>query len=361
MQYGNIGRQEGVFAVAVLAMTLAGCAAPLRGPPGPALPDGEVIGAGTGGAVTQHERGAGGLLRVHFVDVGQGDGVVWELPGGGFLVYDCGPPVASAQGNPVVRALHALGLPPGGTVHALVASHGHLDHVGGCEEVLQTFRVLHVYDVWYGGADAPVSYRRFQDQVKAEGATVHALAGSAIPEEAVPFQAGDLLALPGEAAAAGVRAQVLWPPALQRGSWEDIALSSVVVRLAFGDTSFCFQGDIEHAQEDAIVASGLEVRCDVMLAGHHGSRHATGASWLAKVRPGHVVVSFGNNSYGHPTAEALCRLQEAGAQVYATHRLGTIVAATDEATLRVAPAQPETADYCRPGADYWTTPASRQG
>lgn len=126
-----------------LAVLLAGCIMP---PQEPLLPapvagaggDDPGRGAAPPEAVTTVLSQAGGkeVLRVHFVDVGQGDGVVWKLPGGGFAVYDCGPPVAGAAGNPVVARLRALGLPPGGTLHALVASHGHLDHVGGCEEVL---------------------------------------------------------------------------------------------------------------------------------------------------------------------------------------------------------------------------------
>jgi beta-lactamase superfamily II metal-dependent hydrolase len=65
-----------------------------------------------------------------------------------------------------------------------------------------------------------------------------------------------------------------------------------------------------------------------------------------------AVVSFGENGYGHPSPEALCRVQQAGAQLLATQRAGTIVLESDGAEVRIARGQPETADYCAPGATW---------
>ncbi|MCA1813942.1 MAG: hypothetical protein LC624_08320 [Halobacteriales archaeon] len=296
-----------------------------------------------------------GTLRVHYVNVGQGDGTIWELPGGSFIVYDCGPPVGSAAANPVVQALHGLGVASGGTLFALVASHGHNDHTGGCEEVLSEFRVLHAYETWYEGADAPQSYHRFQDELKAEGATMHVLHATTALEGEETFHAGDQLALPQDARAAGVSAEVLWPPDWQGSSWDDIAASSVAVRLSFGTTSFCFQGDVEEAQERELTQRLGERGCDVYLMGHHGSKYASSSGWVHAMHPLLAPVSFGNNTYGHPTSEALCRVQSEGTKVYATQRDGSIAVESDGRRLSVQPDEPETKDYCVPGIDYWAT------
>ena len=136
------------------------------------------------------------------------------------------------------------------------------------------------------------------------------------------------------------------------GSWDEIAESSLVVRLTHGSSSFCFQGDIETAQEAALARMPDDLSCDALLVGHHGSRQASSAAWLARAQPEHAIASFGANAYGHPTSEALCRLQQAGATVYATHRAGTIVAASEGAGVRVEAAA-ETLDYCAAGASYW--------
>jgi competence protein ComEC len=346
--HGTVHGPESGFVVALAAMVVAGCVAPLAGP-GDAGPKPADAAAAATAVLGRGERDAG-TLRVHFVDVGQGDGVIWQLPDGGFVVYDCGPPAASAEANPVVRRLRQLGLPPGAVLHALVSSHGHLDHVGGCQEVLEEYRVLHVYETWYDGSDAPASYKRFRDQLKAEGAVVHVLAGTPALEGEVLFRAGDELALPEEATATGARAVVLWPPAFQGKDWKDIAKSSIAVRLSFGETDFCFQGDLEAAQEQALAQAFPGRDCEVYLTGHHGSRYASSAPWLQAMDPEIAVVSFGTNPYGHPAREAMCRLQAAGAALYFTDRLGTVTVATDGRGANVAPAAPETIDYCAPGA-----------
>lgn len=296
-----------------------------------------------------------GSLRVHYLSVGQGDATVWELPGGGVVVYDCGPRVGVGEENPVVAFLaERLSVARGARVHALVASHGHLDHVGGCAGVFEAFEIGHVYDAWFDGADVPASYASFRDAARMEGAVLHTPAPSGSLDGERVFARGDVLDLPEAARAAGVRAQILWPGEAA-SSWDAIAERSLVVRLSLGEASWCFQGDIEAAQERAIASSAPgEIACDAVLVGHHGSRSASSAEWLAALSPSIAVVSFGENSFGHPTSEALCRVQQAGARVFATHRLGTVTVESDGVAPLVAlPAGAETLDYCAPGASYW--------
>ena len=271
-----------------------------------------------------------GTLRVHYVDVGQGDATVWEMPDGSLVLYDCGPPARDAQSNRLVRYLRdTLGRAPGSRIDALIASHGHLDHIGGCEEVFTTYEVAEVFEAWYEGADAPASYRRLLAEVEAEGARVRTLADLRVGAPLVP------------------NTTLLWPQAFAPGGWDAIAESSLVVRLRHGSTTFCFQGDIEAGQEAA-----LSGRCDVYLVGHHGSRYASSAAWLGRMQPQVAVASFGENAYGHPHPEALCRIQQAGASLYATPRVGGVVVSSDGVDIHVERGQAETSDFCA-GASYW--------
>jgi competence protein ComEC len=294
-----------------------------------------------------------GTLRVHYVDVGQGDGVVWELPDGSLVVYDCGDVPSAGREDPMVRHLRdVLQRPPGSEVHALVASHGHKDHVGGCDGVLETYRVGHVYEAWYDGPDRPASYDRFRDRVLAEGAQLHTLQPTDASSSEQVFRRWDPLVLP---PGANATATFFWPEATET-DWDAVAEGSLGVRLVFGATSFCFQGDVETAQENRLAAedSARDLSCDAYLVGHHGSREASGAAWLRRMSPSLAVVSFGENPYGHPTSAALCRVQQTGATVYATHRAGTVTLESDGRGVRVVTGTPETKDYCAAGASYWT-------
>ncbi|MBI2076949.1 MAG: lamin tail domain-containing protein [Euryarchaeota archaeon] len=292
---------------------------------------------------------------MHYVNVGQGDGTIWQLADGSVIIYDCGDAAQSSTYNPMNRFLREeMGMLPGSTIHALIASHGHQDHVGGCEEILEDYFVSHLYDTWYQGSDAAGSYGEFRTQVQAEGGTLHVLQDDpSIPDD-VLFHQGELISMPAAATSAGVKAQILWPPTFQGSSWDRIAESSIVVRLSFGSVDFCFQGDIEADEENELRQLTLATECDVYLGGHHGSDYASSTAWLQKMDPEHAVVSFGENSYGHPTPAAMCRIQAAGAKIYATHRLGDITLETDGTALTVQPAPPETKDYCASGASYWT-------
>lgn len=293
---------------------------------------------------------ATGTLRLHVVDVGQGDGAVLQLPDGSVVVYDCGPP-ATATSNPVTRFLReGLGLAPGAAIHALVVSHGHLDHLGGCDEVLADYVVAHVVDTWYEGADATQAYRRFHDQARAEGAQLHTL--REVPG-AVRAALGGEVPVPPAARSAGARLAVTWPGSLDGAAWDAIGERSIVLRVTFGRVAACLQGDIERV-EATLAQRGGDAACDVYLVGHHGSNDSSSAAWLARMDPEVAVVSFGANEYGHPHPAALCRVQQAGAKVYAPHRLGTVTVSTDGSAVQVAPDRAETKDYCATGASYWT-------
>ena len=329
---------KGVLSLAAaLGLLAAGCLAPTASiPPPPSAPP------------PVH-----GTLTVAFVDVGQGDATVWQLPDGSIIVYDCGPPADNSSLNPVTGYLRSIGRLAGSKVWAVIASHGHLDHMGGCEEVLADYEVEHIYELWYDGPDTPNSYNRWVSQVVAENATVHTAVETPFLDDEQVFGQHDQLTLPPNATQAGLRAAILWPPPPHVSSWDEIGLFSVVIRWSFGAVDFCTAGDIERDQEVALASLPEDLNCEVFLVGHHGSAGSNSQEWLAKMGPKAAVVSFGENSYGHPTAQALCRLQSAGAKVFATERLGTVTATTDGSAFNLAPDAPEAKDYCAAGASYW--------
>ncbi|MCL6548970.1 MAG: hypothetical protein K6T30_08675 [Alicyclobacillus sp.] len=86
-------------------------------------------------------------------------------------------------------------------------------------------------------------------------------------------------------------------------------------------------GDAESTAEADLLASGQDLAAEVLKVGHHGSTSSTSATFLRSVDPDYAVISVGaGNTYGHPKAETLTALTEAGAQVFRTDLQGTIVA-----------------------------------
>jgi competence protein ComEC len=101
----------------------------------------------------------------------------------------------------------------------------------------------------------------------------------------------------------------------------------------YGDWDALITGDMPEEEERRLAARGVLPDCELLVAGHHGSKYSTSEELLDALSPERTVVSVGSNSYGHPTNEALNRLSAAGVSVYRTDKLGHIVFASNGATL----------------------------
>ena len=113
--------------------------------------------------------------------------------------------------------------------------------------------------------------------------------------------------------------------------------NSIVLRISYDTIDFLFTGDIESEAESAILERAPPVEAEVLKVAHHGSQYSSTAPFLTAVDPETAVISVGPNSYGHPTAEAIQRLHDAGATIYRSDLRGTIVVTTDGTTYSVQP------------------------
>lgn len=106
--------------------------------------------------------------------------------------------------------------------------------------------------------------------------------------------------------------------------------NSLVVQLAYGKNRFLFMGDAEEKAEEDMIKENYDLECDVLKVGHHGSYTATGDDFLTKADPAYAVISAGkDNSYGHPHAATLAKLEDDDVQIYRTDTMGTIEAVSD--------------------------------
>jgi competence protein ComEC len=252
-----------------------------------------------------------GRLRVTFLDVGQGDATLIELPEGPRLLVDGGPggPRRSDVGERVVAPF--LWNRPLLRLDAVALSHWDADHAGGLAAVLTRFRVG---QFWENGRPPG-----------AAAETVAALTRTRVPRRALT--AGQRLWL-GHALVT-----VLGPGP---GPLEASNDQSLVLRLDWRGFSLLLAGDLGPRGEALLLERPGPVGVLALKVAHHGSRFSSTAAFLERARPRLAVVSVGaRNPFRHPSAEALARLEAAGARVYRTDRDGAVILETDGRVLTV--------------------------
>lgn len=244
------------------------------------------------------------VLRVSFIDVGQGDAILIESPEGVQLLVDGG------RDRSVVRELPKLIGPLDRSIDMVLATHPDADHIGGLPEVFSRYRIQY-YLAPEIAHDTP-QVERLEAALAAEGAA------SVVARRGMRIHLGE-----------HAYADVLYPDRLVSGG--DTNAGSVVLRVVYGATSFVLSGDAPTSVEEYVVTlEGKALDSDVLKAGHHGSRTATGAGWLTAITPDVVVISAGkDNSYGHPHEEVIERIQQSGAETLSTVTSGTITFESD--------------------------------
>lgn len=111
---------------------------------------------------------------------------------------------------------------------------------------------------------------------------------------------------------------------------------SVVMKLKIKNTSFMFMGDLGKEGEKELIRKGGLVRCNVLKAGHHGSKNSGSEEFLHIVKPALSIISCGaDNSYGHPHIQAVNGLKSIGSRIYRTDYNGEITVYTDKNSVKV--------------------------
>ena len=105
---------------------------------------------------------------------------------------------------------------------------------------------------------------------------------------------------------------------------------SLVLMIEFGANRFLFAADMELMAETDLIASGTNLKADVLKVGHHGSNTSTSAGLLDAVQPKYAVISVGSqNAHNLPDEPPIMRMNDRGITVYRTDTMGTIVATSD--------------------------------
>lgn len=254
----------------------------------------------------------GRMLRVAFLDVGQGDAIYIEAPNGNSALIDGGPPSA--------KTLSELGaVMPffDRDIDVVIATHPDQDHIGGLPEVFERYRVSALFepDLYAGNG----VYEAMETIAEKNGA------------QKMIARAGEIIKLDKNTTLQILYPERKFPPAVEPN------VSSVAVKLTYGNKSFLFTGDLPSEQENYLAEKyGTELHASVLKFGHHGSKTATSPEFLAMVAPEYGVVSVGtDNKYGHPNKEVLDLAEQDGVKVLRTDKQGRIEFETDGVNLSV--------------------------
>lgn len=246
-------------------------------------------------------------VRVHFIDVGQGDSMLIEGDGQAVLI-DAGE---NDKGEIVTAYLKGAGVEQ---LDIAVGTHPHSDHIGGLDVVIENIPVTEVWMPELPDSIVPTT-RTYEDLLDAIDAA----------------DTQDYIVGPGDSAQiCGGTLEVLGPVA----SYTDLNDMSLVIRFTYGEKSFLFTGDMEKTAEADLLAAGTDLDADVLKMGHHGSSTSSGSAFVDAVSPDIYVIEVGEgNDYGHPHKETLALLEERSAEVWRTDLNGHIVMTTDGKTI----------------------------
>ncbi len=274
-------------------------------------------------------------LTVHFIDVGQGDSILVQTPGGRNMLIDTGGTREEFQtgtgvGDQVVTPyLRKIGV---NRIDALVFTHPHEDHCGGAAYLVKNFPVgLAVvspvgeatgieeeFAVAQGSAGIPPAYTDLLAKMAAAKIPVRAAA------------AGDVLRLDDK-----VSIEILSPERTVGAAKPNLNNGSLVLKLTCGHRSFIFTGDIEVEAQKELLQREVDLKTDVLKMPHHGSRSLL-PGIVDRTKPEMAVITVGaRNTFGHPAQSTLDLLHRVGAQVYRTDLDGAVIMETDGNKLKV--------------------------
>jgi competence protein ComEC len=256
------------------------------------------------------------MLRVTFLDVGQGDATLVQFPTGESMLVDAGglPGGSIDPGERYVApAVWALGVRK---LDVLALTHGDPDHIGGAASVIRDLRPREVWEGVPVPPHAPLGeLREAARRARSDWRTILRGARRTI---------------------GGVDLAARHPPP---PDWERQSVrndDSLVLDLRFGAVSIVLPGDIGQDVEAEAVRDIPPAPLRVVKVPHHGSAASSSDVFVRTLAPSVAIVSAGRgNRFGHPAPRVVARYRAAGAAVFRTDRHGAVTVETDGRRLRV--------------------------
>ena len=245
------------------------------------------------------------LLKVHYLDVGQGDSIFIELPNNETMLIDA---AESYQSENIINYLKNLNYQK---IDYVIGTHPHTDHIGGLKDIINTFEIGKIYMPKV--VSTTKTYESLLMAIKDKNLKINtAKAGTSIIDT-------DALKI-----------NILAP---NNSTYTELNNYSVVTKITYGTTKFLFMGDAEKLSENEIKE---DVTADVIKIGHHGSNTSSSIDFIKKVNAKYGIISVGlNNKYNLPKEETITNWENSRTKIYLTNTNGTITAISDGTNIKI--------------------------
>jgi len=238
-----------------------------------------------------------GAMNAIVVNVGQGECVLL-YSGDETVMVDCGSGNSYIQaGGRAADQLGSIGIH---RLSAVVLTHYHADHTSGMYELL---------------ARVPVGQLWLPDIEDEFGVRDRLL------ELAERYDIRVVFIRTVQTLPMGEAALTVYPP-IGAGDMNEQGLT---ILCSAGDFDLLITGDMAGSTEKKLIEKWRLPDVEVLVVSHHGSKYSSSMEFLEEIRPEEAIISVGDNSYGHPTLEAMGRLRAAGAEIYRTDEQGNIL------------------------------------
>ncbi|MDV4150484.1 ComEC/Rec2 family competence protein [Clostridium sp. AL.422] len=246
-------------------------------------------------------------IKVHFIDVGQGDAVLIQVNNKNLLI-DSG---SRSEKNKLIKYLDSIYIPQ---FDYVIATHPHEDHIGNMNYIINNYKIINFYSP------------KAQSNTSAFESMAESLSRKNLKIKILKANNSNINL--------GKNTLVeVFSPSVD--VYDNLNNYSPIIKISYGNNSFLFTGDAEEDTEEEVINKAFNLKSDILKIGHHGSSTSTSKNFLDKVNPKITIISVGeDNSYGHPSEETLEKIEDT--KIYRTDINGSIIITSDGKSIKTS-------------------------